>query len=71
MGLAKYAYFMQIYVYYYFINPKQWQILSRIFSRITSMVLRVKKNSTTQAQQATTGGHTDLNVTFLSDTYTM
>jgi len=39
MGLDKYACFMQMYVYYYCNNPKQWQILSRIFSRITSKVL--------------------------------
>ena len=71
----KHAYFMQMYVYYYCDNPKQWWILSRIFSRISSVVVPAQTicliTLKSQAQQATTDGHIDLNVTFLSDTATM
>ena len=43
-GVDKYACFTQMCVYNYCNNPKQWQLLSRIFSRLTSKVLHAQKN---------------------------
>lgn len=42
MGEDKHAFFMQMYVSYYSNNKKQRQILSQIFSRITSKVLHAQ-----------------------------
>lgn len=42
MRVNKYAWFVQMYVYSFCNNPKQGQILSRIFSRRTSKVLHAQ-----------------------------
>lgn len=62
-----YSSFMQMSVYDYCNNPKQWHVLSRIFSRITLKVLCAKKKTNaecilwkTQAQQTTPEWHIDL-----------